>query len=572
MIILNNSTLNVNTHKDYLLNYFTDNILNTYELSYVPFYNVVNEDTTREKKHKKAFSDNRLNKLVPEIHKSYVHWIIKNQFGGNEQAYIETIPLFFEKFSSNNKKVCDNGIFEEKKNDRKKLNKKRRQLILYSSQLLKLVGLNRSSITTRDIVTAYREEIKQQDEYLKSFRLIDANGRIRKLVTNEQKQREKIAQILKISKCFEEIAKDKEFTFTFLTLTLNSHMHCNPLNNNCSFEGHTPQEAINAINNYWKLIRAKLSNLGLKFGDDLFGMQVMECQVDSTLHLHAIIWHDKDEELIKKIHDEIRETKNLSRDFGNQKIILNNGKAKASSYLFKYVIKTHTTYNDEKKDDSAIKNMACRNLYGIRSFNFFGLKGSITKFNFICKHYLNYKKELSKEVLSCLKNGDLYSFVTKFQGYFENQYITEMGSKKLLGVIFKKGHYENDLCMLKTKDIIKLNQIIFIKNTQYCVFEKNFEEEIKTVISIDLDLPCYSNIKQSFDKVTKKQDFYDKEINKIIDTKNYICNEIDFECINYKSILEKSVQLFNIIQEKPSPKGYDLRKDEYDIVFLEETS
>ncbi|MBR7940696.1 hypothetical protein KDW60_28625, partial [Burkholderia cenocepacia] len=31
-------------------------------------------------------------------------------------------------------------------------------------------------------------------------------------------------------------------------------------------------------------------------------------------------------------------------------------------------------------------------------------------------------------------------------------------------------------------------------------------------------------------------------------------------------------QLFNIIQEKPCPKGYDLRKDEYDLVFLEETS
>lgn len=565
MIILNNSTLNVNTNKEDLLNYFTDNILDTYELSYVPFYNVVNEDIAEEKKHKKVFSDNRLNKLVPNIHKSYVHWIIKNQFDNDEQAYIDTIPLFFEKFSSNNKKVCDDGVFTENKRDRKHLNKKKRHLILYSSQLLKLIGLNRSKITTNAIVKAYREEMELQDEYLKSFRLVSADGKIRKLVTNEQKQKERMAQILKISKCFESIAKDKKFTFSFVTLTLPPSFHPNPLNNNCSYKGATPQEAINQLNQYWKLIRARLSNLGLKFGESLFGIQVIECQADSTLHLHCCIWHSKED--TDNIHSEIREVQNRSKEYVKFDISLNNGKAKASSYLFKYVLKTHTSYKDNKIDDNAIRNMACRNLYGIRSFNFFGLKGSITKFNFLCKNYIGYKKYLSKEIRFCLQQGDLYDFITNYEMYFDNSYMTENGSKKHLGVIFKKGQYELDGELLKQKDIVKYNEVVFIDNKQYCVFEKTYEEEIKYIRNIDLSLPEFVNVKQSYDKVVLKQAFYDNEVNNILKGLGFQRLEIKKSKSNFQS-----VQLFNIIQEKPSPKGYDLRKDEYDIVFLEETS
>ena len=111
-------------------------------------------------------------------------------------------------------------------------------------------------------------------------------------------------------------------------------------------------------------------------------------------------------------------------------------------------------------NDEAIKNMTARHLYGIRSFNFFGLKGSITKFNFLCKNYLNYKKYLSKEIKFCLQQGDLYDFITNYEMFFDNAYFTEMGSKKLLGVIFKKGQYELDGQLLKQKDIIKYNEIV----------------------------------------------------------------------------------------------------------------
>jgi ribosomal protein S20 len=136
MIILNDNTFNVNTNTEDLLNYFVDNISNTYELSYVPFYNVVNDDIEEEKKHKKAFQDKRLNKLVPNIHKSMVQWIIKNQFADNEKAYIDTIPLFFDMFSNKDKKIVDDGIFTENKKERRRLNKQKKHLIIYSSMYI----------------------------------------------------------------------------------------------------------------------------------------------------------------------------------------------------------------------------------------------------------------------------------------------------------------------------------------------------------------------------------------------------------------------------------------------------
>ncbi|WP_205183298.1 replication endonuclease [Burkholderia sp. LMG 13014] len=569
MIILNDNTFNVNTNTEDLLNYFVDNISNTYELSYVPFYNVVNDDIEEEKKHKKAFQDKRLNKLVPNIHKSMVQWIIKNQFADNEKAYIDTIPLFFDMFSNKDKKIVDDGIFTENKKERRRLNKQKKHLILYSSQLLKLIGKNRPYIATSDMVKAYKDEMKKQDDFLQSFRLVNADGKITKLISNEEKQKQRIAQILKISKCMESIAKQKGYTFSFITLTLPSSFHCNAIKgDNNSFTGRTPQEAINQLNQYWKLIRAKLSNLGLRFGDDLFGIQVIECQADSTLHLHCCLWHS--EEDTDDIHRAIYKVRDNSKEFVRFDVQLNNGKAKASTYLFKYVLKTHTSYTDNNQDDNAIKNMTARNLYGIRSFNFFGLKGSITKFNFLCKNYFTYKNELPSNVSKCFQSGDLYDFITNYEKYFENAYFTEMGSKKLLGVVFKNGMFENDCQLFKQKNIIKINEVILIENRQYCVFEKTYDPEYHYIEQIDLNNPMFVNVKHSYDNVIQKQEAFDQAKEDLLYSFSYVEIEVIKKNRKYKNHSSNAfVQLFNIIQEKPALRVKYLEDDEYNMILLE---
>ncbi|CAJ0679098.1 hypothetical protein R77591_00167 [Ralstonia mannitolilytica] len=538
---------------------------------YLSFLKMIEEE--EEKTNKSVFQDSRLTALVPEIHKPFVYWIIKKQFSGNDFEYSKTISLFFEKFNSKLKSIADDNAFIENKSKKRQLAKKRKHAVLYSSQLLKLTGFNRPKVATKEMIKSYCEEMEKRDEYISSLRLVNAKGGITRLVSNEQKQKEKIAEIYKISKYFEERAKDKIFTFSFITLTLPSSYHSNPLNGNCSFDGKTPQQAIDQIGNYWKLIRARWSNLGLVFGEDLFGIQVVECQGDTTLHLHCCVWHHYDD--TKKIHNEVLAVQNSSEEKVNFDIRLNNGKAGAPTYLFKYVLKTHTDY---KSNDNAIKNMAVRNLYGVRSYNFFGLKGSKTKFNFLVKNYGRYKKSIPEEMRICFGSGDMYDFITNYEKYFENAYHGKGKNKKLIGVIFKKGEYDFDIQNLnqtftKKANIINLNEIVFIEQRQFCVFEKNYQGEIDNVKNINLSLPQYANINSSFESVRYKQELYNHEVDKIIDSFGY-------ERYKNKQPIKKKkltpsffegnlLQLFNIIQEKLALTGQYLKNDEFDMVVLE---
>ncbi|RKP33303.1 hypothetical protein BJ085DRAFT_32954 [Dimargaris cristalligena] len=106
--------------------------------------------------------------------------------------------------------------------------------------------------------------------------------------------------------------------------------------------------------------------------------------------------------------------------------------------------------------------MAVRNLYGVRSYNFFGLKGSKTKFNFLVKNYGRYKKSIPEEMRICFGSGDMYDFITNYEKYFENAYHGK-------------------------------------EQRQFCVFEKNYQGEIDNVKNINLSLPQYANINSSFE-------------------------------------------------------------------------
>jgi len=547
--ILNDFALNVNTIK--INNEIKDD--DYFKNEFIKFVSSQNED------------EDTFNKYIPNIHKSAVRWIIENKFEGNKEEYFKSIPLFFKHFNREMKQICDSLLFSDNLKKKRKEKRQKKHMILYSAQLLKIIGLNASKIATKEIVNYYKDEIQKQDDFLENYRLISASGKITKLTTNEEKQKQKIAQVLKISHCMEEIAKEKHFNFTFLTITLPSIFHPLPGNQSQKYDGKTPQEAIDKINGYWKLVRARLSNLGLKFGDNLFGIQVLECQKDTTLHLHSVIWHTDNKKMIDEIHQAIL---SIRKGIEEEKIIdikLNNGKARASTYLFKYVLKTTTTYKDDFKEkdednindndtlnDNAIRNMACRHLYGIRAFNFFGLKGIITKFNFLVRHHRSYKNYLPKEIKSCFDNGDMYSFFKYYQDYFENSYIKIDNSKKLLGIIFKKGSYEKDCSILKKKDLEKENEIVFIRKYVYCVFEKKTktQEEITNINQIDIELKINENIKISFDKVSDKQNIYDCEIEKIISSFGYIEIKDDYKEEDNINDRNRVVQLFNIFQEK----------------------
>lgn len=575
---IHNSILN-NNNKE--VNSFIEDIL---EIS--------NEQDKQEEK------DNLFYSLVPKVHLSAVRNLVKTQFNNNLDEYLKTIPKFLDPliWSKRKKDDADEKFISNRTNRDKKAYKK--NLILHSAQLLKLIGFNRQKVATKAMTKEYVEDMENSDDYINSLRLINAKGKIIKLDTNKEKQFKKLARMNKIADTMDLIAKDKGFTNSMITLTLPPVFHPNPKNNNCSYGGQSPQQAKKQLMDYWKAFRSMLSNNGFIFGENLIGLQVIELQQDSTLHLHSIFYHSKNnEDLITKCLNDVEDNYNrkqtdpafklgridkdgkLKRGFDIQYSNQKEGEEsyqRGSSYLMKYLYKTHTTYDDKNPDDSVLKNQACRWFYGIRSFNFFGFNGAITKFDFLIKNYKSYENTLPDEIKNCLKTDDLYSFIKNYNQFFTNEYNKDSSKRNFIGVIFKRGIYKesfnqekqtnlvlellhklekeidvlrnklklatdkgdfqkieqlnkvidrkiakieslettNEVAQEKIDEALKSFELVLIEKKIFSIFQSNEQnKDLTTISTLNLDDLINANVKQSFENALSKQDELDFLVN-----------------------------------------------------------
>ncbi len=533
------------------------------------FLNLVNEaekDDDREYQKYLYFQEQLkpLSNLCPKILYGYVLHIIKTQFNNDPLAYIETIPLFFENFTKKDRLICDEAIANEDKNKNKQYKRKKKNLLLWAAQLLKLMGgkgdFFRSKILCNSLTEYYKEEMQRTDDFISQHRLVRSNGQVLKLVKQSEKQKQKIAQILKISSVLSRVAQDKGFTYSLCTVTLPPCFHPNPTRSDKnSYNGATPKEAQHEIMKLWKRIRAQLAKRGFIVGENYFGLEVIECQADSTLHLHAVLYHSKfDTVEIHSAINSVAENYNkeadgdITRMIRNKKkehkfdIRLNDGRASGATYVFKYITKTHSPYDSD--DSNAIKNMACRALYGVRSFAFFGIKNSLTQFNFLVTNHITYKKYFSKEIRTMFVSGDYYTFITKFKQYFENVYCEIDGKKKFLGVTFDTSGSKDMKSKLKDKYLSKCTTQVFIEKKQYCIFELAATED-QEIDSIDgLDLSKFSNKGANFayELVQQKQELYNNEKYKFIDD----CDK-------------RGISILEVVEE-----FYYSRKSNYAVNFL----
>ncbi len=547
---------------------------------------------------KQEEKDNLFYSLVPKIHLSAVRNLVKTQFNNNLDEYLKTIPKFLDPliWSKRKKDDADEKFISNRTNRDKKAYKK--NLILHSAQLLKLIGFNRQKVATKAMTKEYVEDMENSDDYINSLRLINAKGKIIKLDTNKEKQFKKLARMNKIADTMDLIAKDKGFTNSMITLTLPPVFHPNPKNNNCSYGGQSPQQAKKQLMDYWKAFRSMLSNNGFIFGENLIGLQVIELQQDSTLHLHSIFYHSKnDEDLITKCLNDVEDNYNrkqtdpafklgridkdgkLKRGFDIQYSNQKEGEEsyqRGSSYLMKYLYKTHTTYDDKNPDDSVLKNQACRWFYGIRSFNFFGFNGAITKFDFLIKNYKSYENTLPDEIKNCLKTDDLYSFIKNYNQFFTNEYNNDSSKRNFIGVIFSRGIYKtsfnqekqtnlvlellyklekeidvlrnklklatdkgdfqkieqlnkvidrkiakieslettNEVAQEKIDEALKSFELVLIEKKIFSIFQSNEQnKDLTTISALNLDDLINANVKQSFENALSKQDELDFLVN-----------------------------------------------------------
>lgn len=419
--------------------------------------------------------------LVPAIQKKAVWWQINNRYAKDVKAYIDSKPNFLKYFS---KKLCHtaNSIILVDEKEKRKLKKRKKEALLYSSQLLGLVGFGGANYLNNSLLDYYDEDRQEQENFLANHKLLSKNGKFKKLTSLDVRERRQEAQILNLSDCLSRIAEDRGWTFTFLTLTLPGEYHANPLNGNSkNFNGVMPLEGYKRLRNYWKRIRANFAHMGLKAHEDYMGAVVSEGHKSSHPHLHSIIYHSKEHsEIIRKCITSV--SINEFKKNGlivNFKIIKSNGKASGSSYLFKYVFKT----TDKSDKDAGKKNRALRWYLSARAFSFFGIENVVSKFNFVCENKTAYLDFFRDDLKKCLKKFDYYTFLLKYHQYFK----TVRNKNGVINFVEFDLTANDDIDYNYRMKYTNIQRVIIKKNI-YCLLEMNSNlEKVDNVNKLDTD-------------------------------------------------------------------------------------
>ncbi len=212
-------------------------------------------------------------------------------------------------------------------------------------------------------------------------------------------------------------------------------------------------------------------------------MMVKEGHKDSCIHAHILVHiapgHLQTlQDVVKGV--ETREREKIALRLGievskvklNFDFKINNGKAKASTYLFKYI-------SPDLNNKSALKNEALRSAYGIRAFSFFGVQNKLGTFNHIVKNWKSFKNEIKNhEVIQMLETKDLNLFYFKYHQDFKNVTVKNEENKfEFLGVSYiadrynQKSYFSNSFKQFDKfiSDLYKFKKEILITKKQFVI-------------------------------------------------------------------------------------------------------
>ena len=470
--------------------------------------------------------------LVPHSIKSQVRYIIATQFNNDDLAYIKSVPLFTKLFTKRDTQVCNESIMGTDKKANRALKKEMKELELWAVQLLQLVGKNRAKILIPTQIKKYRSHLDEVDSFTNAHRLVNPAGKFFKLTSRENREKQKLAQLIRNSQYFSQVAQANKHTFLMCTITVPPIFHVRPKKGNNSFRGMKPSESMKHINHYWKLIRAKISKADLIFGEDVYGIEVLEFHEDSTVHIHFLIYFDpKNKALISNIIKSVELANNEQAKSKDERVnfhISHDDGHEGSSghkYLYKYIVKYNGFINEETKDDdSVLLNTAARHYYSARAYNFFGMKKKQGLFNFVHSNILDYKKYFNSEIISMFEKSDIFTFYKTYESFFENEYyIDENDERKFLGVTVNLDclNVADKKRQLKKTYLQKLSKnTILIEKKQYCIFEtsSDFDNDkaVEGVKSIDMTALHNINVQSAYDIVLMKHENNEIEVKHFI--------------------------------------------------------
>lgn len=373
------------------------------------------KDNYRKKQYSKLFD------LAPKIHHYAIENKIKRQFNGDTEQYIKSIPLFFKFFSKQDLEICQADYSDLNKYQRKQRRANKDNLLLYSAQLLQLIGLKDEIYITGSMLKLHKERCEKEHQYSLRTRVINPKtGKLLKISTPFEKLKQKKAEVLNIATAFEKYAISKNWGASFITFTLPPAYHSNPANGHNTFNGATPRECRKQLNKMWELLRSNLAKAGINAGDDFIGFNTKEVQKDSTLHAHILIFHSEENRAI--IEEKVKAICNKFKINFDCRAV--DEPEKVKFYLVKYLFKSFE-YNETddlnfsgktltKEQIAAHKNMAVRSFYGVRGYSIIGVDNKLTAWRFLTSKAKEYESCLPQDMYECFLNKDFYSFMTKY--------------------------------------------------------------------------------------------------------------------------------------------------------------
>lgn len=205
--------------------------------------------------------------------------------------------------------------------------------------------------------------------------------------------KKRVAEILALSKGLQDFGEKLNLAPMFYTLTAPPHMHGNPIKGENSWDGETtPRQAHNWIHGRHRAAFQILRDEGIYPA----GIRTVEGHKDETPHWHCVAWVEpKDADRFIEVFRGVAPTWKLKvgcdiRNMLDEPEDPKKKKAKAVSYLFKYILKSIGGLGDDdsiknellnttkikERDDLllGIKQQDCwRSKHQIRGFQFFGL-------------------------------------------------------------------------------------------------------------------------------------------------------------------------------------------------------
>ncbi len=399
--------------------------------------------------------------FIPSIFLEDVKKIINRIYYNDINKYIKDIQVYFSTFtlheyylanlSDKDLKDKDDIIKDTLKTNksRKRRAKKIWKKTLWHCQcLLKLIGGKTGvKYISNSLEYEYKKDKYKQQQYIKNNGIITEEGVFLSLADVTITKDKRIAEHLNIIKTMEKFKEDSKnvIDWVFITPTLKPEFHPNPSKGKNSYNGTAPHISAKIMKDKLNNIRAYLKSKGIIPGlnNDYYGVYTSEPHQDGCQHLHIMFYYKKEDyEIIRTAF--FREFPNLNDDQNNKNcsFIKNNGKASATSYLFKYLSKGTSAFDPDidffnikdEQQKNALKCSAFHSYNSIRGIQFFGIENCLTKWRFLGRSINRIKVNNMLEMI--VREKDFYSFIKyEHYKYIKNKYIKKDEATRFLGCI-----------------------------------------------------------------------------------------------------------------------------------------